>query len=198
MKMVINSKLSAVVLGLLCSTIAGCGYQDALNFDERLEVAVHGANFIGPSNSSAAGNSSSSNSDLIDRAATPKSLKLRMTGITAVDADGSTVDWFSKDFLDITVLDRPQLIYSVGLSDRVGDEFSNISVHFSPEISASDPAIKGELAESTVTLEQSFSVAKGKTARLTARLPWRNLIQKGEGGSPDHLVPVDILLNFNP
>ena len=178
----------AIAVGLLCAVAVGCGYEDVFNFDERLDIVIYGSHSVGFSNSSAEGGAST-NAGF----STPESLTLQLTGISAVDTNGVAVDWFERDALEITVLDRTQLIYSVELGQHVGKEFSDLSLHFAPQVSAAKAGLVGTLESTKLVLEQPFIVAKGKEARLTVRLPWRNLIHKASEGSSAQLAPVDLI-----
>ena len=183
----------AFAVGFLYAVAAGCGYEDVFNFDERLNIVIYGSHSVGLSNSSASNSNAEGGASTNAGFSTPESLTLQLTGISAVDTNGVAVDWFERGPLEITVLDRTQLIYSVELNQHVGKEFSNLTLHFASKVSAPEAELVGTLQSPEITTKRPFIVAKGKVARLAVRLPWKNLIHKASEGSSTKLAPVDLI-----
>ncbi|SMF76232.1 hypothetical protein [Pseudobacteriovorax antillogorgiicola] len=148
-------------LYLMSLTLAGCGFDT----DQFINIEMYGV-YTSPTD--AAGDT------------TPQSLEVELTSVALLNASGNeqTV-LYSGDPVELTVVDRSQLIYQKDLADYQDSTFIQTIVTFNTSYIANvkdlDP-VTDELSTGTVVSEDSFVVETGKSVTFSLKVSWQNTV----------------------
>ncbi|MFW7380798.1 MAG: hypothetical protein ACOH5I_18430 [Oligoflexus sp.] len=141
---------------------ASCGFGD----DQTLEVLMFGV-YEAPAEASG------------ER--TPTFHSYTITGLTGVDVEtGETID-FAEELEDesFRIIDRPQKIFSIPITDYAGQVIQSLTVHFVSRIEGGESdaeVISLDLGLTSITMQEPLEFEEGRDFTLNFRVKWRDTL----------------------
>lgn len=164
-------------LAALLSFTSACSVDDALDYSEKLTIAMVGA-YEQPEGAQGQ----------VD----PKFINVTFHDASLIKDDGTLVDLYAGDPVSLRIINRPQIVQVVDMSAYAKKTLSGLTVSFDPSITAeskSGATLSSSLITETVTATEPLTVEKASQKRLTIRLLWKNTITFDDTVDP----PIEIL-----
>lgn len=159
-------------LWLTMTYLTGCGSDTEVDFSESLTIVMLGTF---EETAGASGN------------AEPRYVDVTFTDATVAKGDGSIVDLFDLEPVAYRILDRPQKLLEVDMSDYVDTTLSAITLSFGATVKAmgkSKTELSGTFAATTVMTEEGLLVEKAVKKRLEIHVRWKNAITRDDTTDP--------------
>ncbi len=164
--------------------LVGCGSMTKIDLTEKLTIAMQGTFEAPPA---------------ADGNAEPKFVKFTLDDVTMTQTDGTVVDLYDADPLDLRIINRPQIIHEAKIKDYVGSDFSQITVTFAADAEAGgkyETSMPLTLATSEADFVEAFSVEKAKSLRLDISVQWKNTVTRNDDDKSETVTSPAFLLEL--
>lgn len=171
-----NSVLRNYIAGLLCcSSLGGCGVSSDT---QMLTIEMLAA-------------------DAVPEGATgtedPNYLTLTPISVVATNQQTGNAIAFSLtyEFEELTIIDRPQIVFETELADYEAVTLSNLSINLDPTFAAAGKTvseIEGTLATTEIVYAGPETVETGKDLAFQITLSWGNILTEGALGQPSFSI----------
>ena len=156
-----KSKIKNIIVTSLSLFLVQCG----IDSDQFINIEMYGV-YTSPADATGNG--------------TPQSLVMNLTGVTLLNSDGvqETV-LYSGDPIELTIVDRAQLIYQKDMADFEDSTYLQVTATFDVSYQANVKdvgAVSDTLTSGTITYSGAYTVETGKSETFSIKAFWQNIL----------------------